>query len=61
MKTETVNSCVISHNMAGRSQLFETTFIFRINQFKKSGLFDPEEESAMIFRNVRNNSPNGTT
>lgn len=47
--------------MAGGYQLFETTFIFGINQFKKSGLFDPEDESAMIFRNVPNNLPNGTT
>jgi hypothetical protein len=61
MKTEALNSCVISYNMAGGYQLFETTFIFGINQFKKSGLFDPEDESAMIFRNVPNNLPNGTT
>jgi muramidase (phage lysozyme) len=47
--------------MAGGYQLFETTFIFGKNQFKKSGLFDPEEESAMIFRKVRNNLPNGET
>lgn len=61
METENANSCVISCNMAGCYQLFETTFIFGINQFKKSGLFDPEEASAMIFRNVRNNLHNGTT
>jgi hypothetical protein len=43
MKIETVNPCVISYNMAGGYQLFETTFMFGMNQFKKSGVFDPEE------------------
>jgi len=60
MKSETVNLCVVSHNMAGCYYLFETTFIFGINPFKK-GLFDLEEASAMIFRNARNNLQNGTT
>jgi muramidase (phage lysozyme) len=47
--------------MAGSYQLLRTTFIFGIHQFEKSGLFDPEDESAMIFPNVRDNIPNGTT
>jgi len=60
MKRETVNLCVVKHNMAGCYQLFETTFIFGINSFKK-GLFDLEEASAMIFRKARNNLHNVTS